>query len=171
TGEAVKVKSPGMPPSPITLAQLQAFNAPMLSRNCKLQYALSGTKLVKGRGLGMKTLGAMAGRYRLPLPQYSFDGIYLTLTLYRHPSGAVQALDARVRDALAPQEKPAWQFISTRQTVTSADLMSALAADERKAQRVLKKLMSAGLLRRVGKGPATHYEVVRQGRVPTVCRD
>jgi chromosome segregation and condensation protein ScpB len=33
--------------------------------------------------------------------------------------------------------------------------------DERKAQRVLKKLLDVGLIRRSGKGRATHYGVVR----------
>ena len=47
------------------------------------------------------------------------------------------------------------------QTLTSLALMQEMGFDERKAQRVLKALLDSGLLRRVGRGPATRYEVVR----------
>jgi predicted MarR family transcription regulator len=39
--------------------------------------------------------------------------------------------------------------------------MNGLGFDERKAQRVLKKLVDLRLLRRTGKGRATKYEVSR----------
>jgi predicted transcriptional regulator len=48
-----------------------------------------------------------------------------------------------------------------RESVASPDLMAAMEFDERKAQRVLKKLLEVGLLRRSGKGRATRYEVIR----------
>ena len=39
--------------------------------------------------------------------------------------------------------------------------MKQMGFDERKAQRVLKKLRAAELLRLTGKGRATRYKVVR----------
>ena len=48
-----------------------------------------------------------------------------------------------------------------RQSVTSPELMAAMGFDERKAQRVLKKLLEVGLVRRSGGGRATHYGVIR----------
>ena len=48
-----------------------------------------------------------------------------------------------------------------QQSVTSPVLMEEMGFDERKAQRVLKTLLDFGLLRRVGRGPTTRYEVVR----------
>ena len=64
-------------------------------------------------------------------------------------------------DRLNEGEKASWQFVAGRESVTSPELMKQMGFDERKAQRVLKKLQAAGLLRRVGKGPATRYEMVR----------
>jgi hypothetical protein len=62
---------------------------------------------------------------------------------------------------LNADEKASWQFIVGRESVTSPVLMEEMGFDERKAQRVLKALLDSGLLRRVGRGPATRYEVVR----------
>ena len=84
-----------------------------------------------------------------------------TLTLYRSAAGAVRDLRPEVLDHLNADEKASWQFIVGRDSVTSPVLMEQMGFDERKAQRVLKALLDSGLLRRVGRGPATRYEVVR----------
>ena len=71
------IRSPGEPLAPVTTEQLQEFTAPMYNRNPKLQFAFGGSKLVEGRGLGMRTLGEAATKHGLPVPKYGFDGLYL----------------------------------------------------------------------------------------------
>ena len=162
TADTITVKSPGAPLPPITLEQLQAFNAPMLNRNPKLQYVFGGTKLVEGRGLGMKTLGALAEKHQLPLPKYSFDGVYLTLTMYRHTQAAVEALGAGVLKVLNEDEKRSWEFLATKTSVTRKGYAEHMGFDSRKAQRHLKRLVELGLLRKVGASSSTEYEVRKQ---------
>lgn len=84
----------------------------------------------------------------------------MVLTHYRNAAGIVQDLPPRVQARLKPDAKDAWQFIASLGEVTSPILMREKGFDERKAQRVLKALVLAGLLRRVGSGPATRYQVV-----------
>lgn len=162
TANTITVKSPGAPLLPVTVEQLQAFNAPMLNRNPKLQYVFSGTKLVEGRGLGMKTLGAVAEKYHLPLPKFSFDGVYLTLTIYRNAQGAVQALTSKVLDALNKDEKNGLQLLSTKRAMTRKEYADQMSFDDRKAQRHFKHFVELGLLKQVGSGPSTAYQVVRK---------
>jgi ATP-dependent DNA helicase RecG len=162
TANTIIVKSPGTPPPPVTLNQMQAFNAPMLNRNPKLQFVFGGTKLVEGRGLGMRTLGSMAEKYHLPLPKFSFDGIYLTLTIYRNMNGAVQALSSKILKELNEDEKKGWQMLSTKNAVTRSSYAAQMVFDARKAQRHLSHFVELGLIKRVGSGPATAYEVVRK---------
>ena len=133
----------------------------MLSRNPALHYVFAHMGLAEERGLGVKTLKADAEKEGLPLPKYVFEAPYLALTLFRTPEGATQALAKDVAEKLNTDERGAWQFIATKESVASRDLMDRMKFDERKAQRVLNKLMEKNLLRRVGKGPATRYEIVR----------
>jgi ATP-dependent DNA helicase RecG len=161
TPDIITVNSPGKPIEPITLAQLQSFSAPMLSRNPMLHYVFAKMELAEERGLGLKSMRNDASAAGLPLPSYRWEDPYLVLTLYRSPAGAVHGLSPRVLDGLNEDEKKSWQFIAGRESVTSPQLMKHMGFDERKAQRVLKKLRDAKLLRRVGKGPSTRYEVVR----------
>jgi len=161
TPDTIVIKSPGEPVAPITLEQLQSFNAPMLSRNPTLHYVFGKMELAEERGLGLKTMRESAVQAGLPLPKYSWEAPYLVLTLYRSPAGALSDLSPQIFARLNQVERKTWQFMVGRESVTSPELMAAMGFDERKAQRVLKKLLDVGLIRRSGKGRATHYGVIR----------
>lgn len=160
TPDTITIKSPGEPVPPITLKQLQDFNAPMLSRNPVLHYVFAKMELAEERGLGLKSMKARASDVGLPLPRYAWENPYLELTLYRSAEAAVKVLPQAVREGLKDDELASWEFISGRTSITSSELMKQMGFEERKAQRVLKKLQGANLLRRTGQGPATRYEVM-----------
>jgi len=157
--DTITVMSPGSPPLPVTLEQLQSFNAPMLSRNPGLHYVFARMEMAEERGLGIKSLKTFAEKQNLPLPRYAFKNPYLFLTLFRSPESAIRDLSKEVIDNLNQDDKKTWQYITSKETITSSDLITQLGFDERKTQRILKKLIELRLLRRVGKGPATRYEV------------
>ncbi len=159
TADTVTVRSPGAPLAPITVEQMQAFTAPMYNRNPKLQFAFGGTKLVEGRGFGMRTLGEAATKHGLPVPKYAFDGLYLSLTIYRNVQAAVGALTADVLKALNKDEKRGWAFLATKTSVTRKEYALHMGFDSRKAQRHLKRLVELGLLRKAGASSSTEYEV------------
>jgi len=158
---AVVVMSPGPPPPPITVEQLQSFNAPMLSRNPGLHYVFARMELAEERGLGIKSLKAQAEQAGLPLPKYAFNNPYLVLTLYRSPTGAVRAVWEETLQSLSTAEKTGWEWLTTRDVVTSAEYADAMGIPGRTALNHLKHLTELGLLRRTGGGPSTRYEVVR----------
>lgn len=161
TPDTITVKSPGGPIAPVTLEQLRSFKAPMKSRNPVLHYVFARMGLAEEQGFGLSSLKAHSEKLGLPLPRYSMEGDCLVLTIYRSKAGVVAGLRPEVRDRMNDDEKASWEFVSGRQSVSSSELMAQMKFDERKAQRVLKKLQDAGLLRRAGRGPATRYEVVQ----------
>jgi len=161
TPDTIVIKSPGGPVEPITLDQLNAFNAPMLSRNPTLHYVFAKMELAEERGLGLKSMRESVNQAGLPLPKFTWEAPYLVLTLYRNPAGILNELGPQVFARLNQLERKTWQFMVGRESVTSPELMAAMGFDERKAQRVLKKLLDVRLIRRIGKGRATRYMVVR----------
>ena len=146
---------------PITLEQMQAFTAPMYNRNPKLQFAFSGTKLLEGRGLGMRTLGVAATKYGLPVPKYAFDGVYLNLTIYRHAQAAVRALGSAVLDKLSKSERNGWEWLATKETMTSTEYAAALKLPYRTAMNHLRRFQELGMLEKTGSGRATEYKILR----------
>ncbi len=160
TEDAITIKSPGAPPLPVTVEQLQSFNAPMLSRNPVLHYVFSHMGLAEERGLGVKTLKADAEKEGLPLPRYTWTAPYLNLTLYRSTAGAERALDAKVLASLSKTERAGWRWVSTRDSVTAGEYAVAMRIPRRTAQFQLRRFKALNLLRQEGFGPSTRYRVL-----------
>jgi ATP-dependent DNA helicase RecG len=158
TPDTIVVKSPGAPVSPITLKQMQDFNAPMLSRNPELHYVFSKLGLAEERGLGLKTF-KRAGAEGLPVPTYSFEAPYLTLTIFRSKQAATSVLPAKVVASLKPDVQAGWEFLASRGApITKAEYARHLGLDDKKALRQLTRLVELGLVRRTGSARSTRYE-------------
>jgi len=160
-GSTIAIRSPGGPIAPITLEQMRSFTAPMKSRNPVLHYVFARMGMAEEQGYGLTSLKNHAERLGLPLPSYAMEGDSLVLTIYRSKAALVAGLRPELRDRLSDDERASWEFIAGRQLVSSSELMEQMRFDERKAQRVLKKLRDFGLIRRVGRGPTTRYEVIQ----------
>lgn len=160
SANTVLIRSPGDPLAPVTTAQLQEFKAPMYNRNPKLQFAFGGSKLVEGRGLGMRTLGEAATRHGLPVPKYEFDGLYLNLTIYRHLQAAVEGLSSDILKALSKSEQDGWVWFSTQAQCGSGDYAAKFEIDVRTARRHLNQFVKLKLARKTGSGPSTTYHLL-----------
>ncbi|MCP3963119.1 MAG: hypothetical protein GY719_35210 [bacterium] len=159
TPDTITVKSPGKPVDPITLEQMQSFQAPMLSRNPILHYVFARMELAEERGLGLKSLKTRAEASGLPLPRYSWEDPYLTLRIYRSSAAAVKELEVDVLQALSKAERAGWAWLATKESVTSREYAEAKEVPNRTALNHLKHFSDLGLIRKRGSGPATRYEV------------
>lgn len=159
TADMVTVRSPGAPLLPITLEQMQDFIAPMYNRNPTLQFAFGGTKLVEGRGFGMRTFGEAAAKHGLPVPKYAFDGLYLNLTIYRDARAAVEALGTTMLEKLSKSERAGWEWLVTKGRTKSSEYVAGMKLPYRTAMNHLRKFHELGLLERTGSARATEYKV------------
>lgn len=160
TEDAITVQSPGGPLAPITLKQLQEFNAPMLSRNPQLHFVFAQMGMAEERGLGIKTLKNRAHELGLPIPKYSFEAPYLILTLYRSPEAAVSILKPDVLKELNNSEKEGWKWLATKRRAKSSEYAKAVEVEDRTARRHLNHFEELGLVRKIGSGPSTEYEAL-----------
>ena len=163
TTDTVVVKSPGQPPEPVTLAQMQAFKPPALSRNPALHFVFAQAGLAEEAGFGVPTLRDRARELGLPLPSYAYEPPNLVLTLYRHSDAVVAALPEAVRDAFSSTEHDGWVWLSRHRAVSRSEYEQALDLPGRTARNHLKHFVELGLLDVVGQGPSTRYVVRLQG--------
>ncbi len=162
TPATIVLKSPGRPIKPITVEQLQSFEAPMVSRNPMLHVVFSRMEMAEERGLGLKSMKNRASELGLPLPKYAWEEPYVVLTLYRTPASAIQTLQPDVLASLSKAERAGWQWLATRETVSSNDYATAMDIPERTAQNHLKRFAKLELVRKTGSGPNTKYQVLRK---------
>jgi len=139
---------------------MQAFDAPMLSRNPILHFVFARMELAEERGLGLKSMRTRAEAAGLPLPRYAWEEPYVVLTLFRTSASATRTLAPALLDELTPEEREGWSFLAGRAEVTQKEYAQRLGVTARTAQRHLTHFVELGLLRRIGRGPATRYEVL-----------
>lgn len=160
--DTIRVKSPGQPPAPISLEEMNSFSAPMKSRNPQLHFVFARMGMAEEQGFGLaKSLKQKAVELGLPLPSFAMEGDYLVLTIFRHRQAARTTLPASVRESLTKAEAAGWEWLATREKATTAEYEKAMGVPNRTAKNHIKKLVELGLLRRMGAGPSTYYEVVR----------
>ena len=157
--DTITIKSPGGPIPPITLEQMRSFSAPMKSRNPILHYIFARMGMAEEMGYGLNSLKRRAESFGLPLPTYSMDGEYLVLTIYRSKVAAIATLHKKLIDKLSKGEKTGWEWLAGRTDTTQAEYAKEIGVAARTAQRHLKKFVELGLLRKVGAGSSTSYEV------------
>lgn len=160
TPEKTLIRSPGKPIEPVTLEQIQNLNAPTFSRNPRLHAVFNTMELAEERGLGLRSMRHRAQEAGLPLPVYAWNEPYLDLTVYRTAESATKSLDPSVFSQLNPTERKGWAFIVNRGVTTQNEYSVHMVITPRTAQRHLKHFVTLGLLRRLGNGPATEYQVI-----------
>ena len=158
TEDTVTVQSPGRPPPPITLEQLQDFSAPMLSRNPELHFIFARMGMAEEQGLGLASLRDQAKELSLPLPKYKWGDPYLFLTLYRSAEGATKSLGDDIIKALSKSERKGWQWLAARGKAKSGEYAEAMGVEARTARRHLGHFEELGLVTRTGSGPSQQYE-------------
>jgi hypothetical protein len=101
-----------------------------------------------------------------PAKRSGFRGVrpYVVLTLYPDVASATTGLGEKVLAKLSEAERAGWAWLVTRETVTTAEYQEAMDIPSRTAKFQLKRLTDLGLLRMVGAGRATRYEVVHEGK-------
>jgi ATP-dependent DNA helicase RecG len=125
-----------------------------------MHFVFGKMKLAEERGLGLKSMRALAATAGLPLPSYSFRAPYVVLTLYPDVASATTGLGEKVLAKLSDAERAGWAWLVTRETVTTAEYQEAMGVPERTARFQLKSFGDLGLLRAKGAGRARRYEVV-----------
>jgi len=160
TADLITIKSPGLPHPPITLEQLQKFNAPMLSRNPVLHFVFARMGMAEEQGLGVRSLHDRAKELHLPLPKYSWEAPYLVLTLFRASGSPAKLVDPDVLNNQSKSEQRGWEWLAGCGNASSSEYAEALGLEPRTGRRHLTHFESLGLVKKTGAGPSLRFEVI-----------
>lgn len=149
----VVIRSPGLPPRPLSLAKIRSFNAPPFSRNPRIADTFNEFKLMEERGWGFQRMRDILQEHGLPAPTFDFDAGYFVVTFHRG-SQKTQA-----PKELTGRQKKFIDFIRTRGSVTSSECASKFRIVDRTAERELGKLVQIGIAEKQGGSRTTHYRL------------
>jgi len=159
--DTIVIRSPGKPIEPITLEQMQSFDAPMLSRNPLLHYVFRRFALAEERGLGLDSMKRRTEDLGLPLPRYVWKAPYLELTLYRKADSAVNKLPKKTLESLSASERAGVAYLTNRKDTTVAAYAEHLHLERRQAVRHLTHLLNLGIVVAKGQTKDRRYSLKR----------
>ena len=151
TPKEIIIKSPGLPIVP--LEKLQNFTAPTVSRNPKLADVFYNMRYIERRGFGMESLQ----KYK-PKPIYSFDGVNTVLSITRNVILSKENIK-QITDSLKEEEKKAYEYLRRESRTSKSKYAEYAQIDDKKVQRIFKKLVEVGLVITEGKAKATEYVI------------
>jgi ATP-dependent DNA helicase RecG len=150
--DSIVIKSPGAPPSTITLDQLNTFKAPSYSRNPLISLVFNKMGYVEETGLGMASLKSLNEKYGLPLPEYDYNNLLLTLT-FPKTMEAVKKVShhpniAKLNDA----QLKGYEWLKSVDEASTREYSVHFDIGYKTAQRHLATMKELGLIRDNGEG-------------------
>jgi len=156
--DTIIVRSPGGPVKPISMERIQRLDAPYLSKNPKITFAFEKLDLSEGRGIGFETIRNLPVLHNLPLPIATFDDPYLNFTFSR-AYGNGNGTDERFA-MLNKTEAMGYDYIRLNSPITRKSYEESQGVSEKTANRHIFLFVKLGLVKKVGSGPKTSYEII-----------
>ncbi len=170
--DRVVVSSPGSPPQPLTLAKLRRGKYRPCSRNPVVAQSLALLKLMEQRGSGLARMKAAMLDHGLDAPEFDMvDGYFQVVLLgpkddldrLRVPAGMVgHILSPSVEEQLNERQKKMVAQVLKQGFVTSGWCRKNLNVSYDTANRDFRLLLQLGILKRIGLGPGTKYELAER---------
>ena len=168
--DRVVISSPGLPPSPLTLAKLQRGSYRPCSRNPVIAQTLAALRLMEQRGSGFARMREAMLDHGLETPSFTEQDGYFVVT-FPGPNGSYERLkvSSEARGLIAPsieaqlneRQRKILEQAQRTGAVTNKWVQETLAVVRDTAFRDLQGLVDLKLLHVVGGGRSTRYEPYR----------
>ena len=163
--DRIEVWNPGELPPGLTPVLLREPHGP-IPRNPLIAEPLFRVKYAEKVGTGTTDMIADCRDAGLPEPDFEQRGPHFVVTLWR------DWLTAEVVSILALNERQqrVLPLLKAQRKITIGGYMNFVDCPRRTAGHDLDEFIAKGVLRRVGRGRGTHYELVKKGanNVPNV---
>jgi ATP-dependent DNA helicase RecG len=149
--DRIEVRSPGLPPAPVTLEQLRAQQKVHFSRNPLIVRVLADMGFLREMGEGIPRMFQEMEHHGLRAPEFSTEGFVFTVTLRNTPIydeavlrwlnqfGATAALNFRQRRILA-------YAYSHGKTFSTSEYQRVTETDRDTAYRDIRSLVKLGIV-------------------------
>ncbi len=145
--DAIIIKSPGPPPSTISLEQLNTFKAPSYSRNPVISLVFNKMGYMEETGLGMASLKSLNEKFGLPLPEYIFQEPLLTLTFPKTMEAVKKVSHIPNVSELSDAQLKGYEWLKSVEEASTREYSAHFDIGYKTAQRHIAIMKSLGLIR------------------------
>jgi len=158
SNDYVIVRSPGGPVKPISMEKMKNLDAPYLSKNPKITFVFEKLNLSESRGLGFTTIRNLPSEYGLPLPDVVFDDPFLVFKFPRAYGNGIS--NGEHSFSLTKSEAKGYDYIRLNSPFTRKEYEEYMKVSEKTAGRHISRFTELHLVRSVGSGVKTSYEII-----------
>ncbi|MBL7823685.1 MAG: hypothetical protein JNK69_09770 [Saprospiraceae bacterium] len=154
--DKIIVRSPGAPTYPLTLKDLEDFDAPSISRSPKIMYVFNQMHLAEQRGIGLRNMKHLPEE-GFPLPTFRMKAGMLEITFGRTKAYIAKKAGLKNMEELSEEEKQLYLYIQKQGEVSRGDIVAEFGLTDKTAQRRLGKLMEKKLVVMTGDRKGAKY--------------
>lgn len=151
--DSIVIKSPGAPPSTITIEQLNTFKAPSYSSNPVISMVFNKMGYVEETGLGMAAFKSLNEKYGLPLPEYSYNEPILSLTFPKTIAALKKVSHHPNVAKLTDAQLKGYEWLKTVGEASTREFSTHFNIGYKTSQRYLAVMKELGLVRDNGVSP------------------
>ncbi len=160
--DQVSVISPGKLPSPNTLERVRSFDVTVVRRNRLIAAGADSLGLMEKEGFGIRNMPSHLRQYGLRPPDFDYDGAYFSVTFYgREKSSPIYRISPEQRSRLNQRQLDILNLIWQRGRITSKVCQEEQKITRETANQDFRRLISLGLVLRMGTGKGTYYVLAR----------
>ena len=154
--DIVNIVSPGGFPSTITQEDILEGRSEI--RNKVIARVFKELNYIEQWGSGIRRIKSSCKDRGLKEPQIIEKGDFVDVSLYREEIDAEELINDI--PALSHQEEKVIEYLKKNENrITTKEAEKLLAVAERRARKILKDMVSKGILERVGRTTNTHYKM------------
>jgi len=157
--DKIIIRSPGAPVYPITLTDLNSFEAPSLSRNPKIMFIFNQMHLAEQRGIGLRNMKHLPEE-GFPLPSFTLKAGMVEITFGRTKNYIAEKAGLKDTTTLTDDIRDVFLFIQQRDEVSRSEIVTKFGFNEKTAQRRLAKLIELNLVVMTGSRKGAKYKAV-----------
>lgn len=144
--DSIVIKSPGAPLPAISIEQLNSFKAPSLSRNPIITYVFNLMNYVEESGFGMSAFRSLNEKYDLPLPEYSYENPFLTLTFARNLESVKRVSNVKGIEELNEVQLKGYEWLKRVGEASTREYSAHFRIGYKTAQRHLSRMKELALI-------------------------
>ncbi|MFH1564043.1 MAG: helix-turn-helix domain-containing protein [Nitrospirota bacterium] len=156
--DRIEIDNPGDLPGELTLTN---FIGRSLPRNKMIARRMMEMNYIEEWGRGIKLMNDGMKERGLPLPKFSEIGYAFKATLYGQGEKFMKEKERAIESKLNERQKKVIEYLARKEYVTRRGYCSLFKVGKSVAFEELSKMIKNGIVKRIGKGPATRYIIVR----------
>ncbi|MCX6601867.1 MAG: putative DNA binding domain-containing protein [bacterium] len=174
--DRMEVKSPGLPPAPVTVEQLQRRMHTHASRNPRLMRLMKAFRFVRERGEGLPRIFEVMEESCLRPPELRAEGDFFMVTLWNTPvfdDDTMTWLESfRDKNLSARQRRILAHTYQNRGYFTLSDYASVNSVSREVAQREIRLMLEMNIVELIGtRRAAKYYPLIQRGTLVDRLKD